>query len=152
MPVIAAIVIALVAVAVAVAAWFKPAPKAEVPEAKTYTEQETADAKKAVCDAFKKTEQALNVNGQRAGNNPSQDLAVIANTRTAIQGAGTYLQHSLSDAPGTPSELATLVRDLAQRYQVMVLDQIRETDQAQLQSEYEGADAVVARISLVCNE
>ena len=48
MPATIAIAIALVAVAVAIAAWFKPAPKAEVPAAKTYTEQETADAKKAV--------------------------------------------------------------------------------------------------------
>ena len=52
MPAIIAIAIALVAVAVAIAAWFTPAPKAEVPAAKTYTEQETADAKKAVCEAF----------------------------------------------------------------------------------------------------
>ena len=52
LPTIIAIVIALIAVAVAIAAWFRPAPKAETPAAKTYSEQEIADAKKAVCDAY----------------------------------------------------------------------------------------------------
>jgi flagellar basal body-associated protein FliL len=152
MPAIIAIAIALVAVAVAIAAWFKPAPKAEVPAGKTYTEQETADAKKAVCEAYLKTEQALNVNAQRAGSNPSQDLAVIANTRITIQAAAYHLHQALSDSSATPTELAKLIRDLANRYEAMLLDQIREADQAQLQSDYEGADAVVARISPVCNE
>ncbi len=58
-PTIIAIVIALIAVAVAIAAWFRPAPKAETPAAKTYSEQEIADAKKAVCDAYERVNKAV---------------------------------------------------------------------------------------------
>ena len=150
LPTIIAIVIALIAVAVAVGAWFRPAPKAETAAPKVYSEQETADAKKAVCDAFEKTEQALNVNSQRAGTNPTDDLAVIANTRIAIHGAGTYLTQVLNSSPAAPSQLATSIRDLASRYQTMPLDQISGAEQAQLQSDYDSADSTVAKVAQEC--
>jgi hypothetical protein len=147
---VVAIVVALIATAVAIGAWFKPAPKPETPATKTYSEQEVADAKKAVCDAFQRTERALNTNSQRAGNTPTDDRAVIANSRIAINSAGSYLGFVVANEPATPPELATSVRNLAGQYQGMVVDQIGDVDAAQLNSDYQGADALVSEVSQGC--
>lgn len=148
-PTLIAIVIALIAVAVAIAAWFRPAPKAETPAAKTYTEQEIADAKKAVCDAFERAFNALTANS-RQPDNPSEGLAVIANSRVVIHAAGTYLAATLGERPATPEELATPVKSLADQYQSMVLDQISGADRATLDAEYQNADDLTSKISKVC--
>ena len=150
LPTIIAIVIALIAVAVAIAAWFRPAPKAETPAAKTYSEQEIADAKKAVCDAFGQTERALNTNSQKAGAGPTDDRAVVANTRIAINAAGTYLALTISGQPATPPDLANSIRKLANQYQSMVLDQIGDADSSRLNSDYQAADTLVSGIAKDC--
>lgn len=60
---IVAIVIGLVFGAIAVAAYFKATPKAEAPASKVYSEQEMADTKKAVCDAYAKADRAIKTTG-----------------------------------------------------------------------------------------
>lgn len=149
-PTIVAIVLAVIAIAVGLGAWFKPAPKPEAPAAKTYSEQEVADAKKALCEAFQRTERALNTNSQRAGNTPTDDRTVIANSRIAIDAAGSYLAFVVADEQAAPSELATSVRKLSGAYQKMVLDQIGDVDAAQLNSDYQDADALVSEVSQSC--
>jgi len=149
LPTIIAIVIALIAVAVAIAAWFRPAPKAETPAAKTYSEQEIADAKKAVCDAFERALNALTANSLQP-DSPNEGLAVIANSRIAIHAAGTYLVATLSDQPAAPEELAAPVKSLADQYQRMVLDQIGGADRAALDADYQNADSLTSKISKVC--
>ena len=149
LPTIIAIVIALIAVAVAIAAWFRPAPKAETPAAKTYSEQEIADAKKAVCDAYERALNALTANS-RQPDSPNEGLAVIANSRIAIHAAGTYLIAALNEQPAAPEELAAPVKSLADQYQRMVLDQIGGADRATLDAEYQNADSLTSKISKVC--
>jgi hypothetical protein len=149
LPTIIAIVIALIAVAVAIAAWFRPAPKAEIPAAKTFSEQEIADAKKAVCDAFERAFNALTANS-RQPDSPSEGLAVIANSRIAIHAAGTYLTATLRDQPAAPEEIAAPVKSLANQYQRMVLDQIGGADRATLDEEYQNADSLTSKISKAC--
>ena len=149
LPTIIAIVIALVAVTVAIAAWFRPAPKTETPAAKTYSEQEIADAKKAVCDAYERAFNALTANS-REPDSPNEGLAVIANSRVVIHAAGTYLAATLSDQPAAPEELAAPVKALANQYQRMVLDQIGGADRATLDAEYQNADSLTSKISKVC--
>lgn len=149
LPTLIAIVIALVAVAVAVGAWFRPAPKAETAAPRVYSEQETADAKKAVCDAFEKAFKALNVNS-RNPDNPEQALAVIANSRIAIHGAGTYLSAVLDGQQAAPQELADSVRKLSIEYQAMILDQIGDADRTTLDADYSNADSLTANITQAC--
>ncbi len=149
LPTIIAIVIALIAVAVAIAAWFRPAPKAETPAAKTYSEHEIADAKKAVCDAYERALNALTANS-RQPDSPNEGLAVIANSRIAIHAAGTYLVATLNEQPAAPEELAAPVKSLADQYQRMVLDQIGGADRATLDEDYQNADSLTSKISKVC--
>ena len=61
------LLITLVAVGAAVAAWLRPIPHntAATPPAPSYSEQQVADAKAKVCDAYGKVQHALNVNATR---------------------------------------------------------------------------------------
>ncbi|HRD13314.1 MAG TPA: hypothetical protein PLI79_15785 [Mycobacterium sp.] len=112
MPATIAIAIALVAVAVAIAAWFTPAPKAEVPAAKTYTEQETADAKKAVCEAFDRGQATLSVTGRKTGADPNAAFAIAVNSRIAINTVIGYWRTVLQREPAAPEALAVVCHEL----------------------------------------
>ena len=146
MPTIIAIVIALVAVAVAIAAWFKPAPKVETPAAKTYSEQETADAKKAVCDAFEKVRKTLSTTGGKLGDSPTDSFVVAVNIRLALETSSAYLARSLSDHLAAPDDLAKPVRNLAGTYQEIALNQLADASPADLDPLAQSADAQIAKI------
>lgn len=148
-PTIIAIVIAVIAVAVAIGAWFRPTPKPEAPAAKTYSEQEVADAKRSVCDAFGKAFNALTVNSQQP-DNQNEALAVVANSRVTIHAAATYLASVLAERPAAPEEIAAPVKALADQYQSMILDQIGNADRPTLDADYRNADSLTSKISQVC--
>ena len=149
LPMIIAIVIALIAVAIAIASWFRPATKVETPATKTYSEQEIADAKKTVCDAYGRAFNALTANS-RQPDSPNEGLAVIAHSRIAIHAAATYLNTTLGDQPAAPEEVTTPVKLLANQYQQMVLDQIGGADRTTLDADYKNADTLTSKISKVC--
>ncbi|MBB3748217.1 hypothetical protein FHT44_000678 [Mycolicibacterium sp. BK634] len=149
LPTILAIVIAVIAVAVAIGAWFRPAPKPETQAPKAYSDQEVSDAKKAVCDAFGKAFDALTENS-RQPDNPTEALAVIANSRIAIHAAGTFLTAVLAEQPAAPDEITIPVRALANQYQSMILDQIGNADRATLDGDYRNAESLTSKISQVC--
>jgi len=150
LPIAVALVIAIAALAVAVGAWFRPMPKAETPATKVYSEQEVADAKKAVCDAFAKSQDALKANSRRAAGNPENDLAVVANSRIAIQASSVYLKSRLMSQPATPNDLAAVTRQLAELYEAMVLDQTAEIAQTALDADYRNADSLTGQIAQAC--
>lgn len=150
LPAIIAIVIALVAVAVAIAAWFKPTPKAEVPAAKTYTEQETADAKKAVCDAYGTAYHALEINKRKSIVNQADSFAVIVNTRLTVHVVADFLLNALDNNAATQPSLSARIRDLASSYQEIVLQQISDADQSQLDASYQRADAMQSAVAQDC--
>src|ERR1700761_5133549 len=66
-PMAVMLLITLVAVGAAVAAWLRPIPHetAATPPAPTYSEQQVADAKSKVCAAFDKLWHVLQVNSTR---------------------------------------------------------------------------------------
>lgn len=118
-PMFVALAIAVVAIAVAIASWFRPAPHA----AKTthsYTAQETADAKKAVCAAYEKVHAAVDVTIRTGESNTATDptsvVAFAANVRLAAYAGGDYLNHILDGEPATPSDLTKNLRNLADNY------------------------------------
>ena len=150
LPTIIATVIALIAIAVAIGAWFRPAPKAESSAPKTYSEQETADAKKAVCDAFNKVHQMLETNSSNTGTNPNEELIAAVNTRLAIHAAGDFLALTLHEQPATPGDLADKVRALAGTYGEITVDQLGQASRTQLDAEYQQADSNSATIAEAC--
>src|SRR4051812_43312838 len=136
LPTIIAIVIAVIAVAVAIGAWFRPAPKPEAPAAKTYSEQEVADAKKAVCDAFDRGQQTLSVTGGKVGANPSDSFTVAVNSRVAIGTITSYWRSTLQEHPATPNELADILSSLADLYENILLTQLEEGSRSDLDALY----------------
>lgn len=108
----AALAIAVIAVAIAVAAWLRPAHSGTT----HYNDQQTADAKKSVCAAYNSTKQAVVVNTHMAnpnGADPAGQLAVAANARLALLGGGEYLRDRLAAAPAAPADLANAVTSMA---------------------------------------
>jgi hypothetical protein len=150
-PTIIAIVIAVIAIAVAIGAWFRPIPKPETPAAKTYSEQEIADAKKAVCDAYSLVNKAvvttMNKNG---GSDPTSILAVAGNARIAVHAGAQYLTETLDRYPATPSDLAQGVRDLATAFEKLTLEYLGEAPDSDQEPLLRGADDATARIKQHC--
>ncbi|BBY58886.1 hypothetical protein [Mycolicibacterium sarraceniae] len=146
---IIAVVVAVIAIGVAIGAWFRPMPKPEAPTARTYSDQEVADAKKAVCDAYGKAINALTVNSQQP-DSPNEALAVVANSRVAIHVASTYLATVLAQQLAAPEEVATPMKALANQYQSMILDQIGNSDRSTLDADYRAADSLTPKISQAC--
>lgn len=149
-PTIIAIVIALIAVAVAIAAWFRPAPKAETPAEKTYSEQEIADAKKAVCDAYGEVIHTLDVNKRKSSVNPADNFAIVVNTRLAVQAVADYLLNTVNSQPALKPELSSAIRGLATAYQQIVLKQIGDADQSELDASYQRADEFQSATAQAC--
>jgi hypothetical protein len=111
-PTFAALAIAVLAVAIAVLAWFHPVHSG--PPA--FTAQETADAKNNVCAASSVARQAVVINTHLAnprGNDPIATLAVAGNARLALLGGGAYLRDRLEAEPATPADLAKAVTAMA---------------------------------------
>jgi hypothetical protein len=119
------LLITLVAVAAAVAAWLRPIPHSTsaTPAAPTYSEQQVADAKAKVCGAFEKVHQVLQMNSTRSGgDDPNSQLLVAVNARQIFMTGSAYLLTTLSDYPATTSDLAAAISGLAHLYQTITLD------------------------------
>jgi hypothetical protein len=151
LPTIIAIVIALIAVAVAIGAWFRPAPKPETPAAKTYSDQEVADAKKAVCDAFDTVHNIVGINtGRDGGSDPTAILAVAANARIALYDGADYLLEILAKNPATPADLSASVNNLADTFRYLTIQYLANKQSAELEAPLRDADAATVAIQASC--
>jgi hypothetical protein len=109
-PTFAALAIAVLALAIAGLAWFRPV------QSPAFTAQETADAKTNVCTASKVARQAVVTNTHLVnprGNDQIGTLAVAANARLALLGGGAYLRDRLDAEPATPADLAKALKAMA---------------------------------------
>ena len=119
------LLITLVAVGAAIAAWVRPIPHntSAIPAAPVYSEQQVADAKAKVCAAYAKVGHVADMNaGRTGGNDPTAQLAVAVNERQVFVAGGAYLVTTLSEEPAAPAELVASVRKLTDLYQVIVLN------------------------------
>ncbi len=124
-PMFVMLLITLVAVSVAVAAWLRPIPHntAATPPAPSYSDQQVADAKSKVCAAYARVRHTAEMNANRTGgDDPTAQLAVAVNERQIFVAGSAYLLTTLSEEPATPGELASAVRKLTDLYQVIVLN------------------------------
>jgi hypothetical protein len=134
---LAFLLIALAAIALAIAAWFRPLPssKASAPPAPAYTDQQIASAKGNVCTAFGKVEHAVDLaNAEPVSSDRTGQLAVAALSRITFEAGSRYLSTTLAEEPATPPELATAVRkesDTLQELLIGFTEEIRNTDPRQ---------------------
>lgn len=150
----AALAIALVAVAVAIGAWFRPIPAATpTPAATTFTDQQIADAKSRVCEEFNMVHKAVVINtGRDGGGDPTATLAVAANARLSLAAGGQSLLSVLGREAATPAVLADAVRTLANDFQELAIGYMadaKNTDPAQEALLREG-DTATLTIEQLC--
>lgn len=150
LPNVIAIAIAVVALAVAAGAWFRPLPKPEPPAAKTYSEQEVAEAKRAVCEAFTKGQATLAVTGSKVGGDSTDQFAIALNSRISMQAVGTYLRSTLDAMPATPAQLAGQMRGLTDVYQSILLGQLADATHDDLNQLYTSLDGSLLLIQQAC--
>ncbi|NTY61213.1 hypothetical protein [Mycolicibacterium sphagni] len=153
MPTIIAIVIAVIAFAVAIGAWFRPIPTPETPAAKTYSDQEVADAKKSVCDAYTRVARAVQATGRKnGGDDPTAIIAVAVNIRLALSESSSFLLRTLAENPAAPHDLQEQVRTAAIAYQNIAIDQLGEASQEELAPFLKQMDSTDVAIKQACNE
>ncbi|ODR11923.1 hypothetical protein BHQ15_01135 [Mycolicibacillus koreensis] len=143
--------IATIALAVAIAGWFRP-PASPAPETTpTYTDQQIADAKAKACEAFDLVDRGVVLQTQVAPNDESEMVeARAANARLAIFSGAIYLKDHMD--PATPehlaleiNHLATVMLDLNANY----LAGARDTDSGQSNRLADG-EVLITRIEEIC--
>jgi hypothetical protein len=119
------LLITLVAVAAAVAAWLRPIPHSTSTAlpATTYSDDQISDAKSKVCAAFDKVLNVSSLNsGRNGGDDPNTQLLVAVNQRQVFVISSAYLMTILAEEPATPVDLASATSNLAHLYQTITLD------------------------------
>lgn len=143
-------VLGLLGLVAGASAWLRPLPPAD-PSAPVYSEQEVADAKRAVCEAYGKFNQALTATSSRdGGDDPTARLAVAVNIRLALYAGGDYLLNALDAHPATAAALSRPIRGMAATYQEAAIRQLGEVPRGQLDKFAESAKSYGGEIDEVC--
>jgi hypothetical protein len=112
---VAALVLALISTGLAVAGWFYYPHKGAAGSG-TYSNQQTKDAKKDICETFIKVDRAVVRNSKLKNpdnGGPIGALSVATAARFAFYSGGAYLRDKVSQEPATPADLAKSVNGLA---------------------------------------
>jgi hypothetical protein len=146
----AALAIAVIATAVAVAAWFRPAPQSASP---TFSDQQTAQAKTNVCSAYAAVHQGVVRNTHLADSNPDDaagQLAIAANARLALLGGGAYLNDRVAAQPATPADLAQAVGSMGTTIEQLGVGYLEAASNIVLDPLRHDLDSQVAQINRLC--
>jgi hypothetical protein len=153
-PVVASLVIALVAVGLAIGSWLRPLPSAKAPSTPAYTNQQTADAKGKVCVAFGQVDHALDVADAQGASNgdPTSHLATAALGREVLDFGHRYLLAKLVEEPATPPDLASAVRQQANAFLELFIGYIDgiPTSDSRLQPAQNASDEAALTIRRLC--
>jgi hypothetical protein len=151
--VIISLVVALIAVAIAVAAWFRPTDDVSTsPTTKPqqFDSQETAAADKALCDSYHKMFRSVNGAGGQTSDDPLLQQIYAINIRLATDVASNYMLASLRDNPAGSAELASEVRDLANSYNDVLMAQLANAPKSELDPLYSKIDDADAKLVKAC--
>jgi hypothetical protein len=105
---IAALVTAVIAAAVAIAAWL------HLGSSPSYSDEQSTQAKANVCAAWAPVRKSVFVGTPNPHpGDPVAQLAVAANVRLAMIGGGSYLKETLAAEPATPADLAKAIASVS---------------------------------------
>jgi hypothetical protein len=112
---VAALVLAVISTGLAVAGWFYYPHKGAAGSG-TYSDQQTKDAKKHICETFMVVDRAV-VRNSRLKNpdngGPIGALSVATAARLAFFSGGAFLRDRVNQEPATPPDLAKSVNGMA---------------------------------------
>ncbi len=146
----AALAIAVIAAAVAIAGWFRPAPQSASP---AFSDQQTAQAKANVCSAYTAVHQGVVRNTHLTDpnpNDPAGQLAIAANARLALLGGGAYLRDRVADEPATPADLAQAVNSIGSTIEKLGVGYLEAASNIVLDPLRHDLDSQVAQINKLC--
>jgi hypothetical protein len=148
--VIASLAIALIALGVAIGGWFRPPPPKAAAKP-TYSSQQVADAKAAVCAAYDKVHSAIGVTmGRDGGSDSTSQLAVATSARQALLAGSIYLQTTLSEEPATAPDLAAAIRKLTNLFRQYTIDYLNGRTNADMESSLRDGDETTSTINGLC--
>ena len=115
-----------------------------------YSDQQVADAKKAVCEAYAKGMRSIRIVARRQPENDADRLGVAVNSRTGLTTVSTYFNDRLAANPSAPAALREQLSKLAQQYQEVALAQLADETPTDYKSNLETIDATVAELNELC--
>ncbi|OBF13483.1 hypothetical protein [Mycobacterium sp. ACS4331] len=116
--------LAVAALAVAIASWFRPAPAQEESTAAQFSEQEIADATEAVCEAWDTVYRSLITAGYQTSEDPTVSQILALQMKVAFLASGNYLHDALNRHAAADGELARSTEKLATGYEHAILAQL----------------------------
>jgi hypothetical protein len=146
----AALTIAVIATAIAIAAWFRPTPQSASP---TFSDQQTAHAKSNVCSAYTAVHQGVVRNTHLADPNPHDpagQFAIAANARLALLGGGAYLRDRVAAQPATPADLAQAVSSMGTTIEQLGVGYLEAATNIVLDPLRHDLDSEVTQINKLC--
>jgi hypothetical protein len=144
--------VALTSLCVAIASWFRPTEDKAHPAEPGYSEQQIADAKSAVCDAYDVIYKALQTAGARSSSDESIAFALAVEMKLAFHASGDYLVSTIHKNPATPTALARATQRLADAYHRVILDQLGEAPDTQIDLRKSEIDEAELEIRGECGE
>lgn len=140
----------LLAVSAGVAGCSRPAASSEAAKP-AYSDQQVADAKKAVCETFASGQRSIRAAGNRKPENPADPFPLTAiNVRLAEVAVGNSLFNSVNQNPAAPTELIHLANQLGKNYQDIVLIQLADGQPADFNSLAVQSEETISKIKEIC--
>jgi hypothetical protein len=151
-PMVLAFVGIVIAIALGVVALLRPAAQAAAPAevAPQYSEQQVADARKAVCEAYDRALSAVAGAAKQKSADPNLQFIDVVNARLAFDVSTDYFRSQLSENPALSPELATAFRNLSTAYNELVLAQISNSSKEDLDEAYRKTDATDHIVVAAC--
>ncbi len=135
LPLILTAALAVIAIIVGIASWFRPAPEPEAQSAEQqFSEQEVAEAKEAMCAAWDTVYEAIFNTAKKTSPDDTLTFALGIENELAFHAAGDYLMSELSRNPAYPEKSASSFRELARTYHEVVLAQLADAPEPQIEA------------------
>jgi hypothetical protein len=146
------LVIALIAVAVAIGSWFRPAPETSAPTVSSpqHSDEQIADAKKALCAAHDLVTRATQAAGSQTSDDPTVKFLFAVNGRVGAINSADYFLATLDQYPATAQDLATAVRATALAYQETNLLHLANAPKEEIDAVYAKLDSADAKFVEAC--
>jgi hypothetical protein len=141
--------VALVGLSTGMAACARPATSGDAAKP-VYSDQQVAEAKKAVCEAYAKGMRTVRSVAGRKAESEADKLPVITVSAAGELAAAQYFLNTLSLYPAAPSEIQQSLRRLAQQYQEVALVQLANGAPSEYQANGEAIDTAVAELDKSC--
>ena len=140
--------IAVLAMAVAIAAWFRAGHASP-----SYNDSQRTQAKTDLCAAYLTVRQGVVASTHAPNPNPKDPvgtLAVATNARLALLGGGAYLRDRLDAEPAAPSDLANALNSMATTIEQLGLNYLAKAGNDRQAPLRKNLDATIKQLNGLC--